>query len=72
MVNYAFKEKAPNSSLAIAPPGFGINATSELWSCSIFVVGLIIVHDKIIVIIGTCSLTWDNSATTRVERDALG
>jgi hypothetical protein len=30
MVNYAFKEKAPNSSLAIAPPGFGINATSEL------------------------------------------
>jgi hypothetical protein len=33
---------------------------------------LIIVHDKIIVLIGTWSLTWDNSATTRVEQDALG
>ena len=33
--------------------------------------GLIIVHDKTIVLIGTWSLTWDNSATTRVEWDAL-
>jgi hypothetical protein len=33
---------------------------------------LIIVYDKIIVLIGTWSLTWDNSATTRVEWDALG
>jgi hypothetical protein len=37
-----------------------------------FVVVLIIVHDKIIVLIGTRSLTWENSATTRVEWDALG
>jgi hypothetical protein len=27
--------------------------------------GLIIIHDKTIVLIGTLSLTWDNSATTR-------
>jgi hypothetical protein len=32
----------------------------------------IIAHDKITVLIGTWSLTWDNSATTRVEWDALG
>jgi hypothetical protein len=38
----------------------------QLWCC------LIIVHDKIIVLIGTWSLTWDNNATTRVEWDALG
>jgi hypothetical protein len=36
------------------------------------IVGLIIVHDKIIVLIRTWSLTWDNRATTRVEWDALG
>jgi hypothetical protein len=36
------------------------------------VVVLIIVQDKIIVLIGTWSLTWDNSATTRVVWDALG
>jgi hypothetical protein len=33
---------------------------------------LIIVHDKIIVLIGTWSLTWETRATTRVEWDALG
>jgi hypothetical protein len=59
-------------SIAIALPGFGINVTFELWSCSNYVVVLIIVHDKIIVLIGTWSLTWDNSATTRVKWDALG
>jgi hypothetical protein len=51
---------------------FETNVTSELWSCSNLVVDLIIVHEKIIVLIGTWSLTWDNSATTRVEWDALG
>jgi hypothetical protein len=30
------------------------------------------VHDKIIVLIGAWSLNWDNSATIRVEWDALG
>jgi hypothetical protein len=34
--------------------------------------GLIIVHDKTIVLIGTWRLTWDNNATTRVKWDALG
>jgi hypothetical protein len=34
--------------------------------------GLIFVHDKTIVLIGTWSLTWDNRATIRVEWDALG
>jgi hypothetical protein len=34
-----------------------MNVTSELGSCSNFVVVLIIVHDKIIVLIGTWSLT---------------
>jgi hypothetical protein len=43
-----------------------------LWSCSSYVVVLIIVHDKIIVLIGTWSLTWDIRATTRVEWDVLG
>jgi hypothetical protein len=33
---------------------------------------LIIVHEKTIVLIGTWSLTWDNSASKRVEWDALG
>jgi hypothetical protein len=33
---------------------------------------LIIVHDKIILLIGTWRTTWENSATTRVEWDALG
>jgi hypothetical protein len=55
---------------AIALLGFGINVT--LWSCSSYVVVLIIVHDKIIVLIGTWTLTWDICATTRVEWDALG
>jgi hypothetical protein len=36
------------------------------------VFGLFTVHDKIIILIGTWSLTCDNSATTRVEWDALG
>jgi hypothetical protein len=33
---------------------------------------LIIVHDKIILLIGTWRTTQENSATTRVEWDALG
>jgi hypothetical protein len=33
---------------------------------------LIIVHDKIILLIGTWRTTRENSATTRVEWDALG
>jgi hypothetical protein len=36
------------------------------------VIEFFIVHDKIIVLIGTWSLTWDKCATTRVEWDALG
>jgi hypothetical protein len=50
----------------------GLMLYLKLWSCSIVTVGLIIVHDKIIVLIGTWSLTWVNSATTRVEWDTLG
>jgi hypothetical protein len=38
---------------------------------SIKSIGLIIVHDKIIVLIGTWRTTRENSATTRVEWDAL-
>jgi hypothetical protein len=65
--------------LAIALPGFGINI-SELWSCfiiielwSCFIVnGLFIIHDKIILLIRIWSLTWDNSSTTGVVRNALG
>jgi hypothetical protein len=56
-------------SFAIALPGFGINIT--LWSCSCYIVVLIIVHDKIIVLIGTWSLTWDIRVTTMVEWDTL-
>jgi hypothetical protein len=33
---------------------------------------LIIVHDKIMLLIGAWRTTQDNSATTRVEWDALG
>ena len=33
---------------------------------------LIIIHDKIILLIGTWRTTRENSATTRVEWDALG
>jgi hypothetical protein len=47
-----------------------INVT--LWPCSSYVVILIIVLEKIIVLIGTWSLTWDIRATTRVEWDVLG
>jgi hypothetical protein len=55
---------------AIALPGFGeINVL--LWSCSNYVVVLIIVHDKIIMLIGTWRTTRENIATTRVECDAL-
>jgi hypothetical protein len=43
-----------------------------IWSCFIIVTELFIVHDNIMVLIGTWSLTWDNRATTRVEWDALG
>jgi predicted secreted Zn-dependent protease len=57
--------------LAIALSGFGINVISELRSCSINNVGLIIVRDKIIVLIVTWRTTWENSPTSRVEWDAL-
>jgi hypothetical protein len=57
-------------SFAITLLGFGINIT--LWSCSNYTIVLIIVHDKIIVLMGTWSLTWDICATRRVEWDALG
>ena len=40
-----------------ALPGFGINVTFELVSCSNYVVVLIFVHDNAIVLIGTWSLT---------------
>jgi hypothetical protein len=33
---------------------------------------LIIIHDKIIVLIGTYNLTWETRATTKVVWDALG
>jgi hypothetical protein len=33
---------------------------------------LIVVHDKIVLLIGTWGTTRENSATTRVEWDALG
>jgi hypothetical protein len=52
--------------LTIALPGFGINVITELWSCSIIIVGLIIVHDKIIMLIRTWRDHQENSATTRV------
>jgi hypothetical protein len=42
-----------------------------LYSCSNYVVVLIIVHDKIIMLIGTWRTTRENSATIRVEWDAL-
>jgi hypothetical protein len=58
--------------VAITLPSFGINVTFELWSCSYYDVVLIIIHDKIIMLIRTWSLTWDNSATTSVVWDALG
>jgi hypothetical protein len=58
------------ASLAINLPGFGINAIYELWSFFIIIVGLIIVHGKIIFLIGTWSLTWENSATIRGGVDA--
>jgi hypothetical protein len=50
----------------------GLMLHLNYWSCSNFAVVLIIVHDKIIVLIGTWSLTWDNNATTRMVWDALG
>jgi hypothetical protein len=49
----------------------GINGITELRSCSINIVGLIIVHDKIIVLIGTWRITRENSATIRVKWDTL-
>jgi hypothetical protein len=57
--------------LAIPLPGFGINIISEFMIMFHYYCGLIIVHDKTNVLIGTWSLTWDNSVTTRVERDTL-
>jgi hypothetical protein len=58
--------------LVIALPDFGINIISELRSCSVNTVGLIIVYDNIILLIGTWRTTRENCATTRVEWDALG
>jgi hypothetical protein len=52
----------------IALPAFG---KLMLYSCSNYVVVLIIVHDKIIMLIGTWRTTRENSATIRVEWDAL-
>jgi hypothetical protein len=47
----------------------GINIT--LWWCSNYVVVLIIVHDKIIMLIGTWRTTRENSAIIRVVWDTL-
>jgi hypothetical protein len=41
----------------------GLNAIHELWLCFIIIARLFIIHNKIILLIGTYSLTWDNSAT---------
>jgi hypothetical protein len=38
----------------------------------LFLMEFFIVHDKNIVLIRSWSLIWDNSATIRVEWDALG
>jgi hypothetical protein len=43
-----------------------------LWNVKNQNLDKIIVHDKIIVLIGTWSWTWDNSSTTRVEWDTIG
>jgi hypothetical protein len=52
---------------AIALCGFRCYDTYDSWSCFIIVTRLFIIHDKIMVLIGTWNLTWDNSATTWVE-----
>jgi hypothetical protein len=59
-------------SLAIALPDWGINIIYELWSWFMIIVDFIIMHDKTILLIGTWRTTRENSATTRVEWDALG
>jgi hypothetical protein len=59
-------------SLAIALPGLGINIVYVLWSCSIIIIELFIVHDKIILLIGTWRTTREISATTRLEWVSLG
>jgi hypothetical protein len=59
-------------SLAIALSGLGINIVYVLWSCSIIIIELFIVHDKIILLIGTWRTTRKISATTRVEWVSLG
>jgi hypothetical protein len=38
----------------------------------VIIIGLIIVHDKITLLIGTWRTTLENSDTTRVEWDAVG
>jgi hypothetical protein len=58
--------------IAIALPDFGINVISKLQSSSINIVGLIIVHDRIIVLIRKWRTTQENSTTTRVLWNALG
>jgi hypothetical protein len=50
-------------SFAIALYDFGFNIT--LYSCSNYTVILFIVHDKIIILVGTWSLTWETRATTK-------
>jgi hypothetical protein len=62
-------------SFAIALPGFGINDIYDSWPCSIMIYYCwlsIIVHDKLIVLIGTLRTIRENGATTRVVWDALG
>jgi hypothetical protein len=57
-------------SFAIAQPGFG---KIILYYVHVpILLMLIIVHDKIIMLIGTWRTTQENSAITRVEWDTLG
>jgi hypothetical protein len=57
-------------SFAIALPGFG---KVILYYVHVpILLMLIIVHVKIIMLIGTWRTTWENNATTRVVWDALG
>jgi hypothetical protein len=43
------------SPTCYALPSFGINSIYELWPCFNIIAGLFIIHDKIIVLIGTWS-----------------
>jgi hypothetical protein len=55
-LSHTLQTKELLGSFAIALPGFG-KFNAILGSCSNYIVVLIIVHDKIIVLIGTWSLT---------------